>query len=95
MKIVTEELMSELVTEFIKTNNKQPTHIVMTTEQQEVLSDSMRTKVRIGAPGSDGQSQIVTISTPDGLVLDILPVVYTALRSGSTKPVDFPVVVSL
>lgn len=85
----------ELMTRtFWMNNGFKPTHVIMTTDQQKELSNTMVPKERIEvAAGSAPDRGIVVVHLSGNIVLDILTV--APLRSGQTHGIGFPLIVNL
>jgi hypothetical protein len=79
---------------FIEANGgARPTHILMTVEQQDELSEFLKSSQRIQVSTDYAQGRVVTLQVLPDLAVDILAV--AATRTGTTNEVDYPVLLNL
>lgn len=92
MRPINIEEVSRMAEEFETNTGKRPTHILMTVEQQDQLSEAAKAKQQYATlDGDHAQSKVVTIQVTHNNTVDILAV--AASRTGKTHEIDYPVLV--
>lgn len=92
---VTMEMIQKLASDFWLKTGQNPTHVIMTVPQQDEFSKTLEPleRIQLGTPTTSGK--LTSIYLNNNCMLDVLPVVLSALRTGNKNALELPVVLRI